>query len=202
MEKSEKTFKPDCTLRFDFDINGKLYERTLYVEILVTHAVDENKRVKILSKGISTLEIDISRASRILSMKELWKEMTKQGNLEWVFNAREEQLTKKALFQEERSAKINIDKIKDDEEAKHQFYLKQYDEIKLSKFRLLKIYEGHWIWKDRDNEGKVYCPKIKNTEDTKISINTCEACEFHKGLFPVGLSIQSYPRKVVCRLPR
>lgn len=45
--------------------------RTFFVEIFVTHKIDENKKWKISELGISTIEIDLSRCDREINKQEL-----------------------------------------------------------------------------------------------------------------------------------
>ena len=68
----------------------------LLVEIYVTHKVDEEKRNKIKDIGISTLEIDLSEVSPLISKEEL-KEIIvgDSSNKKWVYNKKLESLKSK-----------------------------------------------------------------------------------------------------------
>ena len=67
-----------------------VYSRGKYffVEIFVTHQVDENKLAKLKKANISTIEIDLSNIDRMISPEEL-KEALLQNNdhKKWIYNA-------------------------------------------------------------------------------------------------------------------
>lgn len=67
-----------------------VYSRGKYffVEIFVTHQVDENKLAKLKKANISTIEIDLSNIDRMISPEEL-KESLLQNNdhKKWIYNA-------------------------------------------------------------------------------------------------------------------
>ncbi|GCF76331.1 hypothetical protein BC2926_38720 [Bacillus cereus] len=70
----------------------------LFVEITVTHEIDEKKRKKIEDLGISVLEIDLSKADRDLSIEELEKIIIDetQGK-RWIYNRKEEEVLQKLI---------------------------------------------------------------------------------------------------------
>ncbi len=62
--------------------------RELLVEIYVTHAIDEEKKQKIKSLGLSCLEIDLSHVSSEISKELLAHLLTHEcSNSRWIFNA-------------------------------------------------------------------------------------------------------------------
>lgn len=62
--------------------------KKIYVEIYVTHRIDDCKLEKIKNCGISTIEIDLSQTDRFIS-KDMLKEalIEKTDNKTWVFNS-------------------------------------------------------------------------------------------------------------------
>lgn len=57
-EESQGDLQPDCLCKYTMP-DGE--ERELWIEILNTHAVDEEKAQKIKERGISCIEIDVSK---------------------------------------------------------------------------------------------------------------------------------------------
>lgn len=57
LEESDGELRPDCT---GIKIGTDYKEHTLWIEILVTHEVDEAKQEKIRSRGLPCIEIDLS----------------------------------------------------------------------------------------------------------------------------------------------
>ena len=73
-------------------------ERKLYVEIYVTHAIDNKKLSKIKKMGISTIEIDLSRRDRNLEKDDLEKLLFEDlEEKKWIYNSREKEYLKKFL---------------------------------------------------------------------------------------------------------
>ena len=63
----------------------------IFVEIFVTHKVDEFKYNKIKQMNISTLEIDLSQQRDALTVKELEKTLTKNNkNKYWIYHSEKE----------------------------------------------------------------------------------------------------------------
>ena len=62
--------------------------RPLFIEIYVTHKIDGNKRLKLINKGISTIEIDLSNVTRLISKNELKNILVNDcDEKKWIFNA-------------------------------------------------------------------------------------------------------------------
>ncbi len=82
------------------DLIATVNGRDLLIEIFVTHAIDEEKTAKIEQLGISTIEIDLSKAPRDMSMESL-KEVIidKIENKRWIYNARVKSEFKRMLNQ-------------------------------------------------------------------------------------------------------
>ena len=73
-------------------------QRKLYVEIFVTHAIDNKKISKIKNKGISAIEIDLSRCERSLDKEDLAKLLFEDlKEKKWIYNNREKEWLKKFL---------------------------------------------------------------------------------------------------------
>ncbi|WP_087385769.1 hypothetical protein [Faecalibacterium sp. An122] len=63
-------------------------EKYFFMEIFVTHQVDERKLSKLQNNNISTLEIDLSKLDRMVPLEEL-QEILLQSNKakKWIYNA-------------------------------------------------------------------------------------------------------------------
>ena len=62
--------------------------RCLFIEIYVTHRVDELKRNRLKKDGISTIEIDLSTLNRNIEKQELAAILTQDSNYKkWLFNS-------------------------------------------------------------------------------------------------------------------
>lgn len=61
-----------------------------YIEIFVTHRVDEEKLAKLKKLNISTIEIDLSKINRMISPEELTDILLKKSNTKkWIYNVTE-----------------------------------------------------------------------------------------------------------------
>ncbi|TOG82168.1 hypothetical protein CGI93_17625 [Vibrio parahaemolyticus] len=71
------------------DLIATVHGRDLFVEVFVTHSVDERKKKKIEELGVSAIEIDLSNAPRDMS-KDALKELVINSvdNKKWIYNAR------------------------------------------------------------------------------------------------------------------
>jgi hypothetical protein len=71
------------------DIMAVSGERSLLIEIFVTHAIDDTKKNKIRRVGISAIEIDLSNVCRNFSYQQL-EDVVVNGteNKHWIFNAK------------------------------------------------------------------------------------------------------------------
>lgn len=79
MEKSVGAFRPDLKC----SISGK----TIYIEIAVTHFIDQEKKEKIFRDGNPVLEIDLSGEKRILSKSALSTLLSTQiDKMKWINN--------------------------------------------------------------------------------------------------------------------
>lgn len=79
LEKSVGEFRPDlkCSIK----------EKTIYIEIAVTHFIDKEKKEKIFKDGNPVLEIDLSDQKRILTKSELSSLLFWQTDkMKWINN--------------------------------------------------------------------------------------------------------------------
>ena len=100
VEVTQDVLKPDCLCTY---VDEKGEEKTLWVEILNTHAVDEEKTQKIKERGVACVEIDVSG---LFPNKEINEEVLKEfllnstENRHWINNpdgqAKEDYYTKEA----------------------------------------------------------------------------------------------------------
>ena len=69
------------------DVLIKAREKTLFIEIRVSHKIDEEKQKKIKDAGISTLEIDLSKIDRMVSYEELRQILLEETECKhWIYN--------------------------------------------------------------------------------------------------------------------
>lgn len=79
------------------------------VEILVTHALDDEKKAKIKSMMISTIEIDLSRFHNELITKDaLRQELCNPDNFRWIYDADEDLINYKKKIIQEYGTKFQI----------------------------------------------------------------------------------------------
>ena len=73
-------------------------EKKLFIEIFVTHKIDEEKLNKIKSAGISTIEVDLSKMDREMTDIELSEILLKDSKeKKWIYNAVSEYYQKQFL---------------------------------------------------------------------------------------------------------
>lgn len=90
LEESLANFKPD--------VIGVVKGREIYIEIAVTHFVDQEKEQKVRKKGVSMIEIDLSDLKDGFTKEELIQEVIySQDNKFWVYNAKQEFLFQKKM---------------------------------------------------------------------------------------------------------
>ncbi len=86
------------------DIIVEYKERKLYVEIYVSHKVDDNKKAIVQNNNVSMMEIDLSDVNRMISKEELSKYLFERTSKSvWIYNTyknkiKKEQLAKKNDF--------------------------------------------------------------------------------------------------------
>ena len=70
------------------DVIAWVAGRDLYIEVRVTHAVDEAKRAKVAGRGVSTVEIDLSDLARDTTAAAIeHRVVDATEGKSWVFNA-------------------------------------------------------------------------------------------------------------------
>lgn len=73
-------------------------DKCLFVEIFVTHKIDEEKLIKLQKENISTIEIDLSKCEKTISKEELENILlSDHESKSWKFNALAAKYTKKFL---------------------------------------------------------------------------------------------------------
>jgi hypothetical protein len=83
IEESQGSFKPDLT--------GVIQGKTCYIEIAVTHFVDENKLLKVKRLGFPLLEIDLSNHERITTKETLADALDDIGIMKLLYNKKIEE---------------------------------------------------------------------------------------------------------------
>lgn len=63
-------------------------DKKLYIEIYVTHKIDDNKKQKIINEDVSTIEIDLSEVDRYITKEMLRDILLKQSEKKkWIYNS-------------------------------------------------------------------------------------------------------------------
>ncbi|WP_304526811.1 competence protein CoiA family protein [Halomonas sp. I5-271120] len=101
------------------DLIGVLAGTELYIEIRVTHEVDEEKRAEIRRLGVSAIEIDLSGINRMASPQEIGKALADPSLGHWLFHRREDS-QREAMEERVRQAQARAREAKQREAAKRQ----------------------------------------------------------------------------------
>ncbi len=159
-------FKPDIFAEIEIKRNGRIYLVPFIIEIAVTHFVDSEKLEKIEKKGISAIEINLSKIERIKNDNELWSELIDHNNIKWLFHSKLEQLIEK-----KRNYKIQDEKNAENRQLKRE----EEQKSKIEEFRRQGL-----LFRKIYNFDIVYCPKERvDNKDKKITLTECESCKFH-----------------------
>jgi hypothetical protein len=99
------------------DLVASIKNHSLIIEILYTHAVDEEKLDKIKEAGISAIEIDLSnlREEDLQDWEKFWQAINDPKRSRWLFNITESSIEKK--LKKELDENINLQNKKYEEEA-------------------------------------------------------------------------------------
>lgn len=74
------------------DVIAYCGDKKFYIEIYVTHKIDDNKKKKIIKEDVSTIEIDLSEIDRYISKEMLKDILLKETNCkQWIYNTIENQ---------------------------------------------------------------------------------------------------------------
>ncbi|MCQ0110303.1 competence protein CoiA family protein [Zhouia amylolytica] len=180
-EKSVGPFIPDLIA-----LKGK---KQLFIEIAVTHFIDDVKKEKIIEYGVSTIEVDLSDLKEGFSLDELRDiVLIDTSNKKWVFNSKKEELEKECkikLANELKSLSAEIECINCEEESIEDSYLlnarlvsdkedeieikrvqKILDEAKKNRYRIIEI-GSFFSMSDDKFKPHVLCPKKMK----KVSFN-------------------------------
>lgn len=88
LEQREGNIIPDIVILSNY--------KKIFIEIYVTHAIDESKLLKVKNNDISTIEIDLSDYNRSITKEELEKVILKDSEKKkWIYNSYENSLLKK-----------------------------------------------------------------------------------------------------------
>lgn len=78
------------------DLRCTVRDRSIYVEIAVTHFVDQAKKAKLLLRDSPVLEIDLSKEERGITKVKLAKALSDVSLMKWIHNTRIENKAKEA----------------------------------------------------------------------------------------------------------
>lgn len=176
-EKKVEDIIPDIQLEFN---NGN----KVFVEIRVTHEVDDIKLEKLRNIGISTLEIDLSTLKfedEVFELKDLEKVILEENDLKkWVYDRQEKKnKAKRKKYLEDLRIAEERRKVKEKEEGERK-----------RKYRMEEYHKGHssgYLWLNEDEslggyvfyEEKEYPVRFKETYSIKPNapkyIMSCKA---------------------------
>ena len=131
LEKQYDNFIPDIILYY----KGK----PLIVEIYVTHPVDDEKKNKIKTSGVSAIEFDFSKVDREIDKERLRSFFESGENCHWIYNTKGSEKAKEfMLIVEKRYAQRQLEekRKKEEEEKKRKELVEKYG----GNFRYYKIY--------------------------------------------------------------
>lgn len=147
LEVSQGDFQPDVVMEFD--------KKQLFIEIAVTHFIDQEKFHKILNKNISLLEIDLSDFKNGFEKEALVEAVINStDNKYWIHNSLENLLIRDYLKKKNKE-------LEDEKE-----YSKKIKENKRYNSRL----KGYRIIKTNNNY-KICCPKVIKEGANKFQSN-------------------------------
>lgn len=110
VEVWENGFRPDLIGIKRVTKDGRVLQRRLIIEIMVTHAVDDRKLQELKRRGESVLQIDLSEVDRSLGYDDLALLVLQTAPREWLFHRdvdrRAKEIEQERLREEERQAEI------------------------------------------------------------------------------------------------
>lgn len=173
----------------------------LFVEIAVTHFIDDDKKKKIQEKGISTIEINLRKVSQISNNEMLWAELTNPQNIQWIFHSKLKRLSEEKeqeLIQKKKEDEIKL--LKKNAEKERELIENDLEQTELwnQGFKLLKTYDINKVFIGYTTdiydltEGSVYCPQMNNE---KIKLGICDKCIFYHGDI---FDRRNYCTRVIC----
>jgi len=170
---------------FRADSVGSIHRTKLVVEFKVTHPVDDEKKERIRSLGLSCLEIDLSDFQQIdeggkVNFEGMSQLLRGKGgaNFEWIHNERLPHLEKLTIEDALNSAQRMIkNKVaKDLRERAYDFFQSRkeagYNAIKVYGSSRAPILLGHSIYPD---ERTVFCPDRSGARTSAVE---CCRCKF------------------------
>ncbi|WP_338359208.1 competence protein CoiA family protein [Yeosuana marina] len=150
LEILQGDFQPDVVMNFG--------SKQLFIEIAVTHFVDDEKRKKITNSGISTIEIDLSSFMAGFEKQSLVEALIYSAdNKKWIYNSKQNLLINNYLKTKKRE-------LEEEEE-----YYKKIEEEKNSKRKKARL-KGYRIIKTNDYY-QIHCPKTVKEASNKFKSN-------------------------------
>lgn len=205
--KNDIKIQPDSILE-----KGKTQ---LYIEFFKTHAVDDFKIDKIMTLGVSCLEININGIEPIkngmLNIKDI--KYVLENDLDskrWLYNRQTEKKYEEYKLQLElqeaeiRKKELEKDRLNKEQEEniriinieKERQIAQRITELNELGYKLYKVYRFHEYYynensnrlkREKSFEEKVFCPKVKiNGKNQITDLSECLNCEFHKTIFKVN----------------
>lgn len=117
------------------DIVGNTGGRQIFIEVAVTHFIDEEKRCKLEALGFPTVEIDLSGVSEAPTLAEIEQVVLHHPwNRRWIVNAKQQRLVEQATAEAQTELDTKIAVAKREIAAKkaaHERYLRLPDEKKV-----------------------------------------------------------------------
>ncbi|MEP2024049.1 MAG: competence protein CoiA family protein [Reichenbachiella sp.] len=187
-EKSIGNITPDLIV----DVEGK----SVLVEIFVTHKVDQEKLVKIKSKGLDTIEIDLHSEQRSITKDSLKRILLNGSRSKWIYNKslielkRQHEIFQKSEIENEKQFRDDdFKRVEKKREQKKR--IRQSREVYLAKahkwiqvkrdMELLKIEKkyGYSIFKKVSENWVLDCPKSPEPK-----IFQCLKCEYNSHVKP------------------
>lgn len=170
LEKRYDKFIPDIVLHYK--------NRSLVVEIYVTHSVDDEKKEKIKASGVSAVEFDLSQMDRAID-KECLRSVFETGeNCNWIYNEKGEKATLELVGQIGRrieKRKLAEQQKKQIEENKKKILIQKYG----GNFKYYKIYYKKM---DFGPVRVIYnppCEKAIESEGSRLKkVDNCYRCPY------------------------
>lgn len=201
LEKRTNNIIPDLILV----IKGQ----KIFVEIAVTHFIDETKLHEIKRLGISTIEIDLSKLDRTISHEKLKSELiTGTESKSWIynraiekrFNYEKSQLIsdndiERKLYEDEMEEQDKEERERRErKESNRRFYALHTKEIKthIYKREVPDVFSGETTTIEKLIEHVSPCPEKKKMYRGEYYANIdthCKRCDYFRGYFKDGTAI-------------
>ncbi|MDW5376409.1 competence protein CoiA family protein [Halomonas sp. HP20-15] len=124
------------------DVIGTLSETELFIEIRVTHEVDERKRERIEQLNVSTIEIDLSGLDRMASPVDIEEALSITANAQWIYHRHEQSLRAQMAQRVEENERIYQEQLQAAREAEMQQRARREQGKDRFKQRLSAVYQA------------------------------------------------------------